>query len=308
MDTIAAIRVFVRVVEAGSFSGAGRQLGLAPSSVSRQIAELEEQLSATLFHRTTRKLSLTEAGHTYCERAARVLHEVDEAQLAVARLDGSPTGILRVTMPSGVGRFLLAETVPAFCDRYPAVKMVLSMTDHLIDLVETGFDLAIRVGPQQDSSLIARKIGESPRMVCGSPAYLDRAGEPTTPAELANHDCLTWREHPGSNLWRFEGADGHSEVRVSGSLFAANGDALAAAAVGGLGLVLLPDWNVGIELREGRLRPTLSDYRAVPATSTIYAVYPRDRHLPPKVRAFVDFLAERFSGPGRASAPAAHPA
>ncbi|MCH7866190.1 MAG: LysR family transcriptional regulator [Myxococcales bacterium] len=301
MDTIAAIRVFVRVVEAGSFSGAARHLGLAPSSVSRQISELEDQLSATLFHRTTRKLSLTEAGHTYFERAERVLHEVDEAELAVAQLDGSPTGVLRITMPSGVGRFLLAETIPAFCARYPAVKFVLSMTDRLIDLVDTGFDLAIRVGQQRDSSLIARKIAESARIVCGSPAYLERAGEPTLPSELADHDCLTWREHPGSNLWRFEGKDGRSEVRASGSLFAANADALVAAAVGGLGLVLLPDWNVGIELREGQLRPVLSSYRAVPATSTIYAVYPRDRHRPPKVRAFIDFLVEHFSSQGRAS-------
>jgi DNA-binding transcriptional LysR family regulator len=301
MDTIAAIRVFVRVVEAGSFSEAGRQLGLAPSSVSRQIADLEEQLAATLFHRTTRKLSLTEAGHTYFERAMRVIHEVDEAQLAVARLDGSPTGILRVTMPSGVGRFLLADAVPAFCDRYPAVQIVLSMTDRLVDLVDLGLDLAIRLGRQRDSSLVARKIAESPRVVCGSPTYLERHGEPTTPAELADHDCLTWREHPGSNLWRFEGEEGRSEVQASGSLFAANADALAAAAIGGLGLVLLPDWIVGIELREGRLRPVLTSYRTVPAISPIYAVYPRNPHLPPKVRAFIDFLVKRFSGRGPVS-------
>ncbi len=296
MDTIAAVRCFMRVVDAGSFSGAGRQLGLAPSSVSRQIADLEEQLGATLFHRTTRKLSLTEAGHTYLERAARIIHEIDEAQLAVARLDGSPTGILRVTMPSGVGRFLLADAVPAFCDRYPAVQIVLSMTDRLVDLVDMGIDLAIRIGRQRDSSLVARKIGESPRVVCGSPAYLKRCGQPKTPAELADHDCLTWREHPGSNLWRFEGEEGRSEVQASGSLFASNADALAAAAIGGLGLVLLPDWNVGLELRDGRLRPVLSNYRAVPAISAIYAVYPRNPHLPPKVRAFIDFLVERFSG------------
>ena len=296
MDTLGAMRIFARVVEAGSFSAAGRQLGLVPSSVSRQIGDLEDELSATLFHRTTRKLSLTEAGHAYHERAARILHEVDEAQLALARLDGSPSGILRITVPSGVCRFLLTEALPTFCERYPAVKVVLSMTDRMIDLVEAEFDLAIRMGRQRDSSLIARKIAERPRLVCGSPAYLKRAGEPKTPADLTDHNCLTWREHPGSNLWRFKGPKGTSEVRASGSLFAANADALAAAAVGGMGLVLLPDWNVGIELREGRLRPVLSKYRPVPEATPIYAVYPPDRHLPPKVRAFVDFLAERFEG------------
>ena len=300
MDSVSGMRVFARVVEAGSFSAAGRQIGAAPSSVSRRIGDLEEELGARLFNRTTRKLSLTEAGRIYLDRVARILLEIDEAKLAVSQVGGAPSGILRVTVPGAIGRQLVAGALPAFLDRYPAVRVVLSMTDRMVDLVDAGFDLGIRVGRQRDSSLIARKIGTSRRFVCGSPGYLERAGEPATPAELADHDCLTFREHPGSNVWRFRGLEGDSDVRVSGSLFANSADALSAAAVAGLGLILIPDWNIGTELRHGTLRTVLRDYQVIPEASPIYAVYPHQRHLPPKVRAFIDFLADRFSTDGDA--------
>ena len=295
MDSVAGMRVFARVVETGSFSEAGRQLGMAPSSVSRRIDDLEYELGAHLFYRTTRKLSLTEAGELYFARVSQILTDVDEAKLAVSQLDGSPSGILRVTMPTAIGRYLVASAVPIFAQRFAAVKLVVSMTDQTLDIVEAGIDLAVRVGPQRDSSLIARKVGSSRRFVTGSPDYLTRAGTPRSPAELERHNCLTFRAHPGENLWKFDGPDGSEQVRVSGSLFATDASALAAAAVAGMGLILLPDWNIGTELAEGRLLPVLPEYRAVPEASPIYAVYPQQRYLPPKVRAFVDFLSDHFS-------------
>ncbi len=263
--------------------------------MSRQISGLEYELGARLFHRTTRKLSLTEAGRLFHERAAQILVEVEEAKLAISQIGGAPSGILRLTVPASVGRLHIAPALAAFQERFPAVQIVLSMTDRLVDLVDEGFDLAIRVGRQRDSSLIARRIGWGRRVVCGSPSYLEKAGMPKVPADLADHNCLTFRSHPGSNLWSFRGPKGTSKVRVSGGLFADNGEALCAAAVAGLGLILVPNWLVGIEIRRGRLRQVLGKFQVVPEASPLYAVYPHQRHLPPKVRAFVDFLVERFA-------------
>ena len=187
MDSVAGMRVLVRVVDTGGFSAAARQIGVAPSSISRQINELESELGVRLFHRTTRKLSLTEAGQIYYERAGRIITDVDEARLAVSEL-GSPTGILRVTIPTGIGRGLIVSVIPAFLERYPGVRIVLSMTDYMVDLVAGGFDVGIRVGQLSDSSLKARKIGESRRVVCASPDYLKQSGTPRRPAELEDHE------------------------------------------------------------------------------------------------------------------------
>ena len=294
MDSVAAMRMLVRVVDSGSFSAAARQLGIAPSSVSRQINELEEDLGARLFARTTRKLSLTEAGQLYYERVSNIINEVDEAKLALSQL-GSPSGILRVTVPSGIGRELVVSAVPGFLDKYPAVKIVLSMTDRIVDIVDAGIDVAIRVGRQQDSSFKARRIGESKRVVCASPEYLKKAGIPTTPGDLESHNCITWRDHPGHNIWAFRGPDGLSKVRVSGNFFAKNADAIVAATVAGLGVSLLPDCNMGTELRQKQLRALLEDYNAIPATSPVYAVHAHQRHVPPKIRVFIEFLIEVFA-------------
>ncbi len=294
MDSVAGMRILVRVVDSGSFSAAARQLGVAPSSVSRQINELEDDLGARLFARTTRKLSLTEAVQLYYERASSIINEVDEAKLALSQL-GSPSGILRITVPSGIGRELVVSAVPAFLDKYPAIKIVLSMTDRMVDIVDAGIDVAIRVGRQQDSSFKARRIGESKRVVCASPEYLKKAGIPKTPGDLESHTCITWRDHPGHNSWAFRGPNGASKVRVSGSFFAKNADAIVAATVAGLGLSLLPDWNMGTELRRKQLRVVLEDYAAIPATSPVYAVHAHHRHVPPKIRVFIDFLIESFA-------------
>lgn len=294
MNRIAGIRVFAQVVAAGSFSAAARQLDVAPSSVSRHINDLEEDLGARLFQRTTRKLSLTEAGQLFHERAQRILTEVDEARLAVAEL-GSPSGILRVTAPSGIGREVIASALPEFIDRHPGIRVVMSMTDEMVDLVQGRVDVAIRVGQLRDSSLRARRIGVSRRVVCGSPDYLARSGRPETPQDLQRHSCLTWRDHPGHNTWSFKDPDGgRLDVPVTGSFFARSADALVAAAVGGMGLTLLPDWNLGIELRHGQLESVLDRYPSVPEASPVWAVHGYGNHAPPKVQAFITFLADRL--------------
>jgi DNA-binding transcriptional LysR family regulator len=297
MDSFARMRIFVRVVEDGSFSAAGRNLGVAPSSISRQIGELEDDLGVRLFHRTTRKLSLTEGGRSYHLSAAKIIADVEEARLAVADAGAAPSGILRLTVPASAAIDHIVPAITKFQGRFPAVQFVLSVTDRMADMVDEGLDLAIRVGRQQDSSLVARKVGAAPRLVCASPAYLKRAGTPATPADLEAHDCLTFRTQPGSNLWSFAGRRGRSDVRASGPLVADDAAALAAAAAAGMGIVLLPEWLVGRELAARRLRVILADYRPLPDTTPIYAVYPHQRHLPTKVRAFSDFLAERFGRP-----------
>ncbi len=298
MDTVAGMRIFTRVVDAGSFSAAGRQLGMAPSSISRHIGELESDLGTQLFYRTTRKLSLTEAGRLYHARAAQILIDVDDARRVITQAGSAPGGVLRVSVPT-IARPLVSTGLPIFLARYPALQVVVEMTDSLVDIVDEGIDLAIRIGRQRDSSLIARKIYVSRRVICASPRYLDKAGAPQHPSELEQHNCLTFRTRPGKNLWRFRGPDGISEARVSGSLFADSADLLATAAVSGLGLILLPDLHIVGELASGSLVPVLKSYHAVPENSPIYAVYPQQRHVPPKVRAFVDFLVEHFAAETR---------
>ncbi len=294
VEKYTGLRTFVQVVDTGSFSSAARLLGVAPSSVSRQINELEAELSVQLFQRTTRKLSLTEAGQVFHDRAAKIILDLDEAKLAVSQL-GSPSGVLRLSVPSGIGRELVVSIMPAFLARYRGIKVVLSMTDELVDMVEDRLDVAIRIGQLGDSTLRARKIVESRRLICASPRYLNKAGEPKTPEDLARHNCLTWRAHPGHNVWKFRHKSGTHEVRVSGDFFARSADALTAAAVAGLGLVLLPDLNMGYELRQKQLRPVLTQYHTVPDTSPLWAVHSHQRQVPPKIRVFIDFLVERLS-------------
>jgi DNA-binding transcriptional LysR family regulator len=295
MDTLAAMRVFSSVVETGGLSAAGRALGLAPSSVSRRVSELEDMLGVRLLQRTTRKLSLTEAGETYYERSREIVRAVEEANLAVTEKRAGPSGVLRVTVPASIARLHLVAAAAAFQSQYPAVRVVMSVTDRMVDMVGEGMDVAIRVGQLEDSILMARKVGEARRLVCASPAYLKRAGEPAHPAELSDHACVTFRRHPGSNLWRFRRGGEKIEVRATGAFFADDGEALVAAACAGLGLALLPEWLLGPDISRGRLFEVLKDYTADPAVTSLYAVYAPGPYIAPKIRAFVDFLAGRFA-------------
>jgi DNA-binding transcriptional LysR family regulator len=302
------MRLFVATVRGGSFSEAARQLGCTPSAVSRQVGALEADLGVRLFTRTTRRLNLTEAGTTLFEQSARILGEIDDMRESVRAVDARPRGLLSVTAPIVYGRLHLAPLLPAFIDRYPEVRLNLVLSDAVVDLLENDIDAAVRIAALPDSTLIARRLDSVTRVICASPAYLDRRGTPSTPAELSNHDCLPFRFHTaanvwraGSNLWRLQGNAGVEEISVSGPFTANNADALVTAALAGLGLILVPTWLVADLLRDGRLVPVLADHAVSPSDveTAVYAVYPSGRFLSPKTRAFIDFLVERLGESNR---------
>lgn len=304
MDDLTATRLFQSVVRSGSFSKAGRQLGMAPSSVSRQMSQLEDSLGVRLFTRTTRKLTLTGAGELWSERSGRILAELDEARDAVRDFDAQPRGTLRVTAPIAFGRLHLAPAVIEFLARYPEVNLEYGLTDRVVDLVEEGVDIAIRIGRLPDSSLVARRIAPMSRRIYGAPSYIERRGQPLHPEDLVHHDCLTFRLNeagslwrPGANLWRLEGPGGQFEVPVSGPLKASSAEVLVRAAVAGLGLILVLDWLVGEQLERGQLLHVMDDYdvAASGADGAIYAVFPSGRYVSAKLRAFVEFVVDYFS-------------
>jgi DNA-binding transcriptional LysR family regulator len=250
-------------------------------------------LGARLFHRTTRSLTLTEAGRSYCERATRILADLEDANLAVSQLQAAPRGRLGVNAPMSFGFLHLAPALPDFLACYPEVAVDLTMNDRFVDLVDEGFDVAVRIGSMKDSSLIARKLAPIRRAVCASPGYLEVRGIPQCPDDLKAHECLC-TNIALSQEWRFAASDGKvwPPVEVMGRLSANNGDALRVAALKGLGLVNLPTFIVGGDLQAGTLVAVLDEF--VAQDLTLNAVYPHSRHLSPKVRAFVDFLAARF--------------
>jgi DNA-binding transcriptional LysR family regulator len=293
MDRLAAMAAFAAVAETRSFTAAARRLHATKSLVSRQIAALEGELGARLLQRTTRSLTLTEAGQGYYESVARILGEIADADLSVSRLQATPRGRLRVNAPMSFGIRHLAPAIPDFLARYPETELDMVMNDRFVDLVDEGFDLAVRVGRLSDSSLVARRLAPMRRAVCASPAYLAAHGTPTSPDDLAGHRCLCYSYLAPTEEWRFVTADGKPwPVEVSGRLRVNNGDALCEAARKGLGLVNLPTFIVGADLQLGTLVSLLGDF--IPQDAAIHAVYPHSRYLSPKVRAFIDFLAERF--------------
>jgi len=297
MDRLTGMAVFATVVEAGSFTAAAGKLGQSKSAVSKAVTRLEDRLGARLLNRTTRQLSLTEMGRAYYERAARVVAEAEEAELAVTRLQTAPRGTLRVNAPFTFGNRHLGPALPDFANRYPELTIDLTLNDRRVDVVEEGYDLVIRVGQLQDSALIARRITQSHRALCASPAYWDRAGRPSRVEELSDHACLIYSYVYDATAWRFERTDGSTiAVPVSGPLHANNGDLILHAAIAGLGIARLPAFICGEALADGRLEEATCDIR--PPTDGIHALYPANRHLSAKVRAFVDFLVERFSSPG----------
>jgi len=293
MDRLGAMEAFVAVVEAGSFSAAALRLHSSKSLVSRLVAALEGELGARLFHRTTRSLTLTEEGRGYHAQVVRILSDITDANLSVTTLQAAPRGLLRINAPMSFGYLHLAPAIPDFLTLYPEVEIDLTMSDRIVDLVDEGVDLAVRLGRLSDSSLVARKLAPVRRAVCASPAYLKAHGTPQTPDDLIHHQCLCYSNLSMSQEWRFMRADGTAwPVEVHGRLRADNGDALREAALKDLGLVYLPSFIIGRDLQAATLVSVLTDY--VAQDSNVYAVYPHARHLSPKVRAFVDFMASRF--------------
>ena len=294
MDRLQAIQVFVQVVESSNFIRAAERLGLSATAVSRQVAELEKHLQSRLLQRTTRRISLTESGRTFYERCVQILAELDEAEREVGQEAAEPRGTIRLTTSVNFGTRQVTPAIASFLARHAQVKFDVSLSDRIVDIVEEGFDLAIRIGRTGAQNLVARKLGEARLVLCASPAYIARHGAPATPEDLARHNCLTY-EYALRDAWTFRDAAGRERtVRVAGSLNSNNGDLNAAAAVQGVGIALEPDFIVDSELKSGKLVPVLESFEA-PA-SPIYAVYPSRRFLPAKVRAFVDFLVERFTG------------
>lgn len=294
MNEFSNLRLFVRVVEDGSFSAAARFRGVTPSSVSRQISQLESELGARLFHRTTRKQSLTETGEVYLRYAGRIVADLEEARLAVGRLANTPSGSLHVTAEVDFAVAYIAPILPEFLERYPEVQLRLSMSSGRMDLVDSGIDLAIRIGDLDDSSLIARKIFDSRSVLCASPAYLAKHGRPTHPRDLEVHNCLSFRIGAGKNYWSFKLPKGGLDVPISGRLNANSLVFLRSLAMSAQGIAMIPVWMIRHELNDGRLVTLLEDFPLEPPSSPINAVFAHNRHLAPKVRAFVDFLVDHI--------------
>ena len=293
MDRFQAIRVFAQVVESGSFAAAAEKLGLSTTATSRHVAELETHLQARLLNRTTRRVSLTEVGRAFYERAVQLLTDLGEAEQEAAQAAVVPRGTIKLTTSVNFGVRHVAPALVAFLERHREVRFDVSLSDRMVDLVEEGFDLAIRIGGPGSGNVVARRLGETRIVPCASPAYLAKHGAPKTPEELERHNCFTY-EYAPTQVWRFRDAEGRERVaRVKGNLHSNNGDLLAEAAARGAGIVFEPAFIVGPEVRAGRLVPLLQDFDAAPIP--IYAVYPSRKHLSAKVRLFVDFLVRSFA-------------
>ena len=295
LDRLTGLEVFAKAAAAGSFSAAGRALGMSQTMVTKHMAALEARLGVKLFHRSTRKLSITDAGRSYLDSSERILAEIDAADSAVAADRIEPKGLLRLSAPVSFGARQIAPLMPEFARRFPLVTVELGLNDRLVDLADEGWDLAIRIGSLADSSLIARRIAPCRTVLCAAPAYLATRGTPHTVASLAEHNCLgyTLSRLAGADRWAF-GARGEVTAQVSGNLRANNGDALLAAAVAGQGVIYQPSFVVAEQLRAGTLVSIARDQPTFEFAG-IYAVYLPDRHPAAKLRAFIDFIATRFA-------------
>jgi DNA-binding transcriptional LysR family regulator len=292
MDPLSGISVFAAVADAQSFTQAAKRLGMSKSSVSKSVTRLEERLGARLINRTTRRLSLTEVGHDFHQRCSRIVEEAEAAEQAINRLQESPRGTLRVNAPLSFGLRHLGPALPEFMVMYPELKLDIDFLDRRVDLIEEGYDVAVRSGALDDSSLIARRLAPNRLVAVAAPAYLERHGTPAQPKALASHNCLTYAYLPSPGAWQFQ-LDGQPfAVSVSGSLQTNNGDVILDAVLAGLGIAMAPTFICGAELAAGNLHRILADFE--PEPYGIHAIYPHSRHLPLKVRVFIDFFADRF--------------
>jgi DNA-binding transcriptional LysR family regulator len=293
MGRFAGIEALVAVVDGGSFRAAGERLGVATSMVSRRVSQLERRLGSRLLHRTTRRLTLTDAGRNFYQRAVQILAELDEAEQSVATEHGELRGAIRLAAPLSFGLRHLSGAITEFLDAHPAIELNLDLNDRTVNLIEDGFDLAVRIGELQDSTLVARRLGVSRAVTCASRAYIERHGEPRHPEDLRGHIGLQYSNIGYGQHWRYETPEGDTvfaqpQIRIRAN----NGEALACAAVAGLGITTGPTFILGAYLSEGTLNRILKDFRQ-PAAG-IYALYPPGRMMPRRIQAFSDFLAERF--------------
>lgn len=294
MDSLTSMKVFGSVVEAGSFASAARRLKLSRAVVTKHVAALEDRLNVRLLERTTRKLSVTEAGGRYYERCAQILVEIEDAEREAAHATAVPSGTLRISAPHTFASMHIAPHLAEFRRKFPDVDLEITLSDRFVDLLEEGIDLAIRIADGlPESSLIARRIAACRFVVCGAPEYFKQHGEPQTPDDLTGHPCLGYTLSTREHNWVFVcPQDQRYVVNVAGPLRSNSGELLRAAAVAGAGVMLLPTFYVGDDLERGRLKAVLTDYSV--QEYGIYAVYPSRKHLTAKVKAFVDFLSGRY--------------
>lgn len=293
MDVLTGMRTFQAVATSGSFAGAARSLSITKAWASKLVAQLEEHLGAQLLVRTTRRLSLTDAGRVYLERCVQILDDLDEAERSVGDLQAAARGRLRVSAPMSFGLARVAPLLGKFHQQFPEVELDVSFNDRFVDLVEERIDVAIRIGASlQDSSLMVRKLAGGERISCAAPGYLRERGTPRHPLELAEHDCLRYTLHAHPSRWTFDGPGGRVTVDVGGPIQANNSIALRAAAVAGAGILLAPDFVVAEDLRSKKLRRLLDGWR--PSGYSVFALSPPARFATPKARAFVEFLVREL--------------
>ncbi len=294
MNKLVSLKVFCRVVEAGSFAQCGRDLGLSSAMVTKHIAALEAELGVRLLNRTTRKVSATEAGIQYFERSLQIIADLEEADASVTQLGTTPTGKLNISAPLDFGTTHLLPAISAYLLRYPEVSVNIDFSDRKVSLVEDGFDVAVRLGNLSDSTLVARKLNTTKMFVCAAPDYLIRHSTIGEPADLTQHNCLQYAYYGNPLEWVFQSKSESQRIKVHGSVFTNNGRALCEMACDGLGVVLQPEFIVSEHLKSGRLVRILDGFNI--DEIGLYAIYPHRRFLSAKVRSFVNFLAEYFSG------------
>ena len=292
MDRLVAMEMFVRIVETGSFSAVARELGTTQPTISKQLTALEKQLKTRLLNRSTRSISLTEPGTAYYDRCKRIIDEVQEAEGALGRLQSSLIGALHVNSSIGLGQIFLTPLILKFQQQYPELTVELTLNDRYIDLVEEGVDVAVRLGRLTDSSLVARRLGSTRRLLVATRTYLAAHGTPLTPGDLVHHNCLLYAYLSTGNEWTFTGSDGEIRVRVQGNFKANNGHAIREALLADAGVALTPDWLIHDKLESGAVVALLPEFANAPLE--INAVYPSGRHVSAKVRAFIEFLLAEF--------------
>ena len=295
MNRFENMATFIRVVEAGSISAAADRLGVAKSAVSRRLKELEGHLGVELFHRTTRKMNLTDTGRAFYHQSVRILEDVIEAEHATSQAHGTLKGSLKIALPSTFGLMHMGPAINEFLQAHPQIEFDLDFNDREVDLMQEGFDLAIRIANLADSSLIARRLAPIQFVMCASPVYLEQRGVPQSPDELIEHQCLVYSLLRDVEYWYLTDSNGREiRTKIHPYLKASTGEFLKDAAVEGLGIILLPSFIAYKEIERGALVQILKEYK-LPRMDA-YAIYPQTRHLSQRVRAFVDFLVKRFKG------------
>ena len=295
MNRFENMDTFIRVVETGSISGAADRLGVAKSAVSRRLKELEAHLGVELFHRTTRQMNLTDTGRAYYHQVVRILDDVLEAENATSQAHGTLKGSLKIALPMNFGKTHLSTVINDFLNEHPQIEFDLDFNDREVDLIQEGFDLAVRIADLPDSSLIARKFAPIKTVICASPDYLEKMGIPKSPDDLIEHRCLVYSLLRDSQYWHMNDARGNPiKAKVRPYLKASTGEFLRDAAVAGQGIIFVPTFVTYKEIENGSLIPILQNYDTPQINA--YAIYPQTRHLSQRVRTFVDYLVERFAG------------